>query len=330
MLDKYDRDINYLRVSITDRCNLRCTYCRPKEGISLKGHDDILRYEDIMRIVSQAVKMGLIKVRLTGGEPLVRRGFVEFAAALRQIPGLQDISLTTNGLLLDKYAEDIFNAGITRINISLDSLDKGKYFQITGGGNIDDVLRGIAAAEKAGFSPIKINMVVIKGFNADEALDFAQLALTKPFQIRFIEIMPISEVNVNQPDDFLPTNQLFDKIRQHFQLEPLAGKKNKSDGPAKIYRVKGGLGEIGFINPVSDHFCSTCNRLRLTADGKLRACLLKDEEIDLRAALNRQCDDDELAGLIRQAILLKPEKHDLDCTDRHLKKCHRDMSDIGG
>jgi len=330
MLDKYDRDINYLRVSITDRCNLRCTYCRPKEGISLKGHDDILRYEDIMRIVSQAVKMGLIKVRLTGGEPLVRRGFVEFAAALRQIPGLQDISLTTNGLLLDKYAEDIFNAGITRINISLDSLDKGKYFQITGGGNIDDVLRGIAAAEKAGFSPIKINMVVIKGFNADEALDFAQLALTKPFQIRFIEIMPISEVNVNQPDDFLPTNQLFDKIRQHFQLEPLAGKKNKSDGPAKIYRVKGGLGEIGFINPVSDHFCSTCNRLRLTADGKLRACLLKDEEIDLRAALNRQCDDDELAGLIRQAILLKPEKHDLDCTDRNLKKCHRDMSDIGG
>jgi len=330
MLDKYDRDINYLRVSITDRCNLRCTYCRPKEGISLKGHDDILRYEEIIRIVSQAVKMGLIKVRLTGGEPLVRRGFVEFAAALRQIPGLQDISLTTNGLLLDKYAEDIFNAGITRINISLDSLDKGKYFQITGGGNIDDVLRGIAAAEKAGFSPIKINMVVIKGFNADEALDFAQLALTKPFQIRFIEIMPISEVNVNQPDDFLPTNQLFDKIRQHFQLEPLAGKKNKSDGPAKIYRVKGGLGEIGFINPVSDHFCSTCNRLRLTADGKLRACLLKDEEIDLRAALNRQCDDDELAGLIRQAILLKPEKHDLDCTDRHLKKCHRDMSDIGG
>ncbi len=330
MLDKYDRDINYLRVSITDRCNLRCTYCRPKEGISLKGHDDILRYEEIIRIVSQAVKMGLIKVRLTGGEPLVRRGFVEFAAALKQIHGLQDISLTTNGLLLDKYAKDIFNAGITRINISLDSLDKNKYFQITGGGNIDDVLRGIAAAEKAGFSPIKINMVVIKGFNADEALDFAQLALAKPFQIRFIEIMPISEVNVNQPDDFLPTNQLFDKIRQHFQLEPLAGKKNKSDGPAKIYRVKGGLGEIGFINPVSDHFCSTCNRLRLTADGKLRACLLKDEEIDLRAALNRQCDDDELAGLIRQAILLKPEKHDLDCTDRHLKKCHRDMSDIGG
>jgi cyclic pyranopterin phosphate synthase len=330
MLDKYDRDINYLRVSITDRCNLHCTYCRPKEGISLKGHDDILRYEEILRIVSQAIKMGLVKVRLTGGEPLVRRGFVEFAAALRQIQGLQDISLTTNGTLLDQYAENIFKAGITRINISLDSLDKDKYFQITRGGHLDDVFRGIAAAEKAGFSPIKINAVVMKGFNDDEVLDFAQLALKKPFQIRFIEIMPVSSVNANQPEGFMPTNQLFDRICKHFKLDPLAGKKNKTDGPAKIFKVKGGLGEIGFINPVSDHFCSTCNRLRLMADGKLRACLLKDEEIDLRAALSRHCNDDELTGLIRQAILLKPEKHDLDCTDRHLKKCHRDMSDIGG
>lgn len=330
MLDKYDREINYLRVSITDRCNLRCTYCRPKEGISLKGHDDILRYEEIVRIVSQAVKMGLIKVRLTGGEPLVRRGFTQFARDLKKIKGLQDISLTTNGILLDQYAEDIFKAGITRINISLDSLNKDKYFQITGGGNINDVLRGIAAAEKAGFSPIKINTVVIRGFNDNEILDFAKLALSKPFQIRFIEIMPVSSVNVNQPKDFLPADQLFEKICQDFDLESIGGKKNRSDGPAKIFKVRGGPGEIGFINPVSDHFCSTCNRLRLMADGKLRACLLKDEEIDLRAALRHQCDDTELAGLIREAILLKPQKHDLDCTDRHLKKCHRDMSDIGG
>ena len=173
MLDKYDRDINYLRVSITDRCNLRCTYCRPKEGISLKGHEDILRYEEIIRIVSQTVKMGLIKVRLTGGEPLVRRGFVEFARDLKKIQGLQDISLTTNGTLLDQYAENIFKAGITRINISLDSLNKDKYFQITRGGHLNDVFRGIAAAEKAGFEPIKINAVVMKGFNDDEVLDFA-------------------------------------------------------------------------------------------------------------------------------------------------------------
>ena len=330
MLDKYERDINYLRVSITDRCNLRCTYCRPKEGVSLKGHDDILRYEEIIRIVSQAVKIGFIKIRLTGGEPLVRRDFVAFARDLKKIQGLRDISLTTNGILLDQYAEDIFKAGITRINISLDSINKDKYFQITRGGNLDDVFRGIAAAEKAGFSPIKINTVVVNGFNDNEALAFAQLAFTKPFQIRFIEIMPVSSVNANQLEDFLPTTQLSDRICQHFKLEPIDGKKKKSDGPAKIYRIKGGRGEIGFIHPVSDHFCSTCNRLRLTADGKLRACLLQDEEIDLRAALSRHCGDDELSGLIRQAILLKPEKHDLDCTDRRLKKCHRNMSDIGG
>jgi cyclic pyranopterin phosphate synthase len=330
MLDHYDRDINYLRVSITDRCNLRCTYCRPREGISLKGHADILRYEEILRVVSQTVKMGLIKVRLTGGEPLVRRGFVEFAGDLKKIKGLQDISLTTNGILLAQYAEDIFRAGITRINISLDSLDKEKYFQITRGGNLDDVFRGIAAAEKAGFAPIKINTVLMKGFNDNEALDFVRLALSKPFQVRFIEMMPVSEVSAGRSADFLPTRQLLETINRHFRLEPLAGKKNKSDGPARLYKMKDGLGEIGFINPVSDHFCSTCNRLRLTADGKLRACLLNDVEIDLREALSRHCDDDELAGLIREAILLKPQRHDLDCTDRHLKKCHRDMSDIGG
>ncbi|MEN6359525.1 MAG: GTP 3',8-cyclase MoaA [Smithella sp.] len=330
MLDHYDRDINYLRVSITDRCNLRCTYCRPKEGISLKGHADILRYEEILRVVSQTVKMGLIKVRLTGGEPLVRRGFVEFAGDLKKIKGLQDISLTTNGILLAQYAEDIFRAGITRINISLDSLDKEKYFQITRGGNLDDVFNGIAAAEKAGFAPIKINTVLMKGFNDNEALDFVRLALSKPFQVRFIEMMPVSEVSAGRSADFLPTRQLLETINRHFRLEPLAGKKNKSDGPARLYKMKDGLGEIGFINPVSDHFCSTCNRLRLTADGKLRACLLNDVEIDLREALSRHCDDDELAGLIREAILLKPQRHDLDCTDRHLKKCHRDMSDIGG
>lgn len=330
MLDHYDRDINYLRVSITDRCNLRCTYCRPKEGISLKGHADILRYEEILRVVSQTVKMGLIKVRLTGGEPLVRRGFVEFAGNLKKIKGLQDISLTTNGILLAQYAEDIFRAGITRINISLDSLDKEKYFQITRGGNLDDVFNGIAAAEKAGFAPIKINTVLMKGFNDNEALDFARLAFSKPFQVRFIEIMPVSEVSAGRSADFLPTRQLLETINRRFRLEPLAGKKNKSDGPARLYKMKDGLGEIGFINPVSDHFCSTCNRLRLTADGKLRACLLNDVEIDLREALSRHCDDDELAGLIREAILLKPQRHDLDCTDRHLKKCHRDMSDIGG
>jgi len=330
MFDKFDREINYLRVSITDRCNLHCNYCRPKEGISLKGHDDILRYEEIIRIVSMAVKLGLIKVRITGGEPLVRRGFVEFIAELKKINGLQDISLTTNGILLEEYAQGIFNAGIHRINISLDSLNKEKYFHVTSGGNLEAVLRGIAKAEEIGFSPIKINTVAIKGFNDDEVLAFAKLAVDKPFQVRFIELMPMGQSNRDHDEHYLPMTQLIQKISTKYELEQLKVKKSKSAGPAIIFRIKGGHGEVGFINPVSSHFCSTCNRLRLTADGRLRACLLKDEEIDLKKALSENCSDAVLESLIREAILLKPKHHDLDCSDRHLKKCHRDMSEIGG
>jgi cyclic pyranopterin phosphate synthase len=331
MLDKFSREINYLRVSITDRCNLHCIYCRPKEGISLQGHEDILRYEEIIRIVSVAVKMGLDKVRVTGGEPLVRRGFIEFIAALKKINGLKDISLTTNGILLEEYAQGIFDAGIRRINISLDSLNKDKYFSITSGGNLDDVLRGIARAEEAGFSPIKINTVAIKGFNDDEALDFARLAADKPFQVRFIELMPVGrQTGMDFGEDYMPASQLIEKISRHYQLEPIKNKRNKSDGPAKIFKIKGGRGEIGFINPVSDHFCSTCNRLRLTSDGKLRVCLLKEAEVDLKKALRENCSDAELEKLIRDAVLLKPKEHDIVCTDNSLKKCYRNMSEIGG
>ena len=212
MLDKFNREINYLRVSITDRCNLHCTYCRPKEGISLQGHDDILRYEEIIRIVTVAVKMGLVKVRVTGGEPLVRRGFVAFIAALKKINGLKDISLTTNGILLEEFSRDIFDAGVCRINISLDSLNKDKYFRITNGGNLWAVLRGIARAEEIGFFPIKINTVAIKGFNDDEVLDFAQLAVNKPFQVRFIELMPVGQVNSGYSEDYMPATQLIQII----------------------------------------------------------------------------------------------------------------------
>ncbi len=330
MLDKYSREINYLRVSITDRCNLHCVYCRPKKGISLQGHEDILRYEEIIRVVSLAVRMGLIKVRVTGGEPLVRRGCVDFLAALKKIDGLQDISLTTNGILLDEFAQSIFDAGIQRVNVSLDSLDKDKYFRITNGGNLDAVLRGVIRAEAVGFSPIKINTVLIKGFNDDEALDFAKLAAEKPFQVRFIELMPMGKTTLDYGEDYMPTSQLIEKISRRYGLEQLKSKKNKSDGPARIFRIKGGAGEIGFINPVSEHFCATCNRLRLTSDGKLRACLLNETEIDLKKALRENCSDAELEKLIWDAVLLKPRQHDVVCTDNSLKKCSRNMSEIGG
>ena len=330
MRDKFEREINYLRVSITDRCNLHCSYCRPKEGISLQGHDDILRYEEIIRIVSVAVKMGLIKVRLTGGEPLVRRGFIEFIAALKSINGLQDISLTTNGILLEEFAQDIFSAGIRRINVSLDSLNKNKYLRITNGGNLEAVLRGIAKAEEIGFSPIKINTVAIKGFNDDEVLEFAQLALNKPFQVRFIELMPVGQAKSGYNDDYLPATQLMQEINSRYKLEKVTGKKTRSDGPATIFRIKGGRGEIGFINPVSSRFCATCNRLRLTADGKLRSCLLNEDEFDLKKVLRENCSDAELERYIQEAVLLKPKQHDLACTEKHLKKCYRNMSTIGG
>ncbi len=330
MLDKYSREINYLRVSITDRCNLRCIYCRPKEGVALHGHEDILRYEEMIRVISLAVKMGLIKVRLTGGEPLVRRGFVDFIADLNKIEGLKDISLTTNGILLEQFAQGIFDAGIRRINVSLDSLNPDKYGQITRGGRLEDVLRGIARAEEIGFSPIKINTVAIKGFNDDEALDFARLAQEQPFQVRFIELMPVGKTTLDYGEDYMPGAQLIKIIRQRYALEPVKNKKNRSDGPAKIFKIKGGRGEIGFINPVSDHFCSTCNRMRLTSDGKLRACLLNDAEVDLKKALRENCSDAELEKLIWDAVLLKPRQHDIVCTENSLRKCSRNMSEIGG
>lgn len=329
MLDQFNREINYLRVSITDRCNLHCVYCRPKEGISLHGHDDILRYEEILRVVRVAVGLGLVKIRVTGGEPLVRRGCVEFLAELRKIPGLRDISLTTNGVLLEEYARNIYDAGIGRINISLDSLHEEKYSRITRGGQLRSVLRGIARAEAVGFSPIKINTVAIRGFNDDEVLDFAQLAVDKPYQVRFIELMPIGQSQLQNSEDYMPAAELIEKIGRHYVLEKMPDTKAGPKGPATVFRIRGGRGEIGFIQPISDHFCSTCNRLRLTSDGKLRACLLNEKEIDLKKVLRNHCSDAQLEGLIVEAIFSKPARHDLICTENSLKKC-RNMSAIGG
>ena len=330
MRDSFEREINYLRVSITDRCNLRCAYCCPKDGISLQGHDDIMRYEEIMRVVNVAVGMGLIKARITGGEPLVRRGFIDFIAALKKISGLQDISLTTNGVLLEAYARDIYAAGIRRINISLDSLNKEKYARITGGGDLDAVLRGINKAEKIGFSPIKINTVTIKGFNDDEVPAFVRLAYEKPFQMRFIELLPIGLANVGHSEKYLPATQLLDKIAEKYTLLKAETKKTSADGPAQIFKIRGGAGEVGIISPVSVPFCATCNRLRLTADGKLRSCLLREDEVDLKSRLRANCSDAELESLIRYAVSLKPGKHDISCAVGHIKKCQRGMSALGG
>ncbi len=330
MLDGYNREINYLRVSITDRCNLRCNYCMPREGISQLGHDDILRYEEILRIVRVAVGMGISKVRITGGEPLVRRGVVDFISSLASLEGLTDISLTTNGTLLETFAAKLFRAGMKRINVSLDSLNPEKYAYITRGGDLSAVLAGIAKVHRIGFAPIKINTVAIKGFNDDEILDFAKLSFLKPFQIRFIEFMTIGQAALDPNNQYLSNTVIREIISKHYHLEPANGKRNVMDGPAQIYRIAESAGEIGFISPLSHKFCHACNRLRLTADGHLRICLLSDEEVDLKRPLRDGCSDAELTDLIKGAITRKPLQHDISCDESHRKKCMTDMSYIGG
>jgi GTP 3',8-cyclase len=332
MLDKYKREINYLRVSITDRCNLRCVYCMPKEGVSRLGHEDILRYEELLRIIGIAKKLGIVKVRVTGGEPLVRRGVAEFLSSLRGL-GLEDISLTTNGMLLESFAEPIRRAGIGRINVSLDSLDPERYARITRGGELSAVLRGLDQADRAGFSPIKINVVTVRGFNDDETLKFARLTLEKPYQIRFIELMPIGAQGENE-EKYVSNDEIMERIGRMGRLLPVEdGKQGKKiEGPARLFRLEGARGVIGFISPISHNFCHACNRLRLTADGGLRSCLMVDAEIDLKTPMRKGCTDEELEQLIRKAIENKPrgqhtESVGEDCSRR---KCAREMSTIGG
>jgi len=338
MIDKYNRDINYLRVSVTDRCNLRCVYCTPREGQALLGHDDILRYEEILRVIRMAVKIGVAKVRVTGGEPLVRRGIVDFIASLKTIEGIDDISLTTNGTLLEAFAERLFDAGMKRINISLDSLHAGKYARITRGGDLDAVLRGIDKVYRVGFSPIKINIVVIRGFNDDEILDFTRLALYKPYQIRFIELMPIGQAGMENNGRYLSNDIVMERISRFYRLEPVNGNQGSGvrdqgsgiSGPAQIFRIASGVGEVGFISPVSRQFCHSCNRLRLTADGHLRACLLSEAEVDLKGPLQNGCSDTELERLLKRVIAGKQKQYSMACNENHIKKCMREMSSIGG
>jgi cyclic pyranopterin phosphate synthase len=261
---------------------------------------------------------------------LVRRGVVDFISRLSSIPGLTDISLTTNGVLLESFADSLFQAGIKRINISLDSLNTEKYTRITRGGDLKAVLRGIIAAYRVGFNPIKINTVVINGVNDSEILDFARLTLEQPFQIRFIELMPMGQAGNRYEGRYLSNDIIRERIGEAFPLESLPGKSNYTDGPARIYRIHGASGTIGFISPISNHFCKTCNRLRLTADGQLRACLLLDGEVSLREALRRGCNNEELQCLIKSAIDRKPMQHDISRDENHLKKCAKEMSSLGG
>lgn len=325
LIDRYNRCLSYMRISITDQCNLNCIYCDPFARTPKQGHHDILRYEEILRLVRIGAVLGLSKVRVTGGEPLVRKGSTHFLEQLMTIDGLADVSLTTNAVLLRDNIEKIKSAGIRRINISLDSLNREKVKAITGRDVFDRVWEGIMTAHEMGFAPIKLNMVAIKGINDDELVKFAKLSLKYPFHIRFIEYMPIGNTKIGSGQQLLAT-EIKNQLETIGKLEPI--QSNRQEGPAVRYRYKDAPGEIGLIRPISQHFCDTCNRLRLTANGQLRVCLLSDRQVDLKAPLRQGCLDDTLKELYMKAVQLKPMSHHLN--ESSAEHVESQMSAIGG
>ncbi len=326
--DAYGRQITYLRVSVTDRCNLRCVYCMPPGGIQRLPHGDIMRFEEIAAVAKTAAAHGVRAVRLTGGEPLVRKHLPELVRLLADIEGIDDISLTTNGLLLEKFAKPLAQAGLKRVNLSLDTLQPEKFARITRGGSLKDFWHGVAAAEQAGLTPIKLNTVVLRGVNDDELLALADLSRQHPWHVRFIELMPLNNrlpwgEGFPSPEDAYFSIQMMLQRLAPLGLEAVAA--SAGNGPARTFRLAGGQGLIGFISPLGEHFCQFCNRLRLTADGNFRPCLLGDLEIPVLSALRR---GEPLLPLLQQAVGMKPLQHELlDNPNRISGRC---MQQIGG
>ncbi len=323
--DSFHRKIDYLRLSITDRCNLRCVYCMPEEGVRKFEHAEILSYEEVVRLARISISTGMSKVRMTGGEPLVRKDALQLCESISQVPGLTSLTLTTNGVLLSEFAEGLFRAGIRRVNVSLDTLKPERFLKISRKDLFDRVWAGIMAAERVGFSPVKLNAVIMAGVNDDEIEDLARLTFRFPFHVRFIEFMPFQQCESRSL--FIPAREILERLRRVAPLEESS--VQEGNGPALHYAFRGAVGKIGIISPVSDHFCPSCNRLRLTADGKLRTCLFSEEETDLRELLRRGASDEQIREAMLAAINTKPEKHHL--SNPVFRKCtSRPMSSIGG
>ncbi len=323
--DGHNRSVSYVRISVTDRCNLRCNYCTAPTFFQ-HNRTQILSYEEILRLVKVLVGLGVDKVRLTGGEPLVRRHLDSLIARLNDIDGINDISLTTNGVLLEKLAVPLWAAGLRRVNISLDTLNRQRFEQVTGRDYFKRVRAGIEAALAIGFTPVKLNVVVMRGVNDDEILDFAALTTKYPLHIRFIEYMPIGSSSIWNPADMVSGAQIIKAISSEIAgLEPVVA---EFGGPARLYRLPGAPGRIGVITAMSSHFCDSCNRIRVTADGRLRACLLSDNEFDLKEALRADADPSRIAEVVRLAVAAKSAEHGLSCNAT--RKCARVMSTIGG
>lgn len=308
MEDSFGRTIDYLRVSVTDRCNLKCIYCVPKTGVKHIHESGILSSEEIARFVSIVNRFGLRKVRLTGGEPLLRPDIVRLVSLIKAT-GIRDLSLTTNGIRLADMAEDLKKAGINRVNVSMDTLDPEKYRAITRGGDIHRVLEGIRKAEEAGLYPVKINVVPMPGLTDDEIREFASLTFEKDYHIRYIEFMRMGRYEASGRTGYLTKREIMDRVSDLGRLVPLAF---RGGGPSRNYRIEGARGVVGFISPVTEHFCRSCNRLRLTAAGKLRPCLFSNVELDVRTLLRSGAPDKELDKLFQRAVIVKPAGNFLD------------------
>ena len=326
MKDSYGRTIEYLRLSVTDRCNLRCRYCMPEGGVASIPHGEILSYEELLRVARVAAELGVRKIRVTGGEPLVRKGLVGFIAELAALPGKPEIALTTNGLQLAEMAGDLKRAGLARVNVSLDTLREERFAAITRREGLARVLAGLQAAEREGLAPVKINMVPIRGVNADEIVDFARLIFRHPWEIRFIEFMPVSGGLDYPPESRFSANEILAELSRLGILLPIS--RQGPVGPARLFHYSGSCGQVGLIPAVSDHFCAECNRLRVTADGRVRPCLFSIEEIDLKPVLRGGGSAKDLAAVLRMAVDGKPERHRIGEAD--FRTGDRRMQGIGG
>ncbi len=324
MKDQFGREIRDLRVSLTDRCNLRCVYCMP-ETMQFKPTDELLSDDEILLVLRVAAELGVRKVRQTGGEPTVRHGLVDLVRRIAAIDGISDIAMTTNGVLLGRLAQPLANAGLGRVNVSLDTLDAGQFNRITRWGRLEDVLAGLDAAERAGLSPVKINAVVVRGFNDDAAPDLARLTIERGWHVRFIEMMPFGTVAGFQTSAYVSSEETMARIQA--ALGPLRPLDTSGYDPARTYRLDGAHGTLGFISSVSQPFCAQCGRLRLTAEGRLRLCLLRDDEVDLRAPIRAGASYDELKERFAAAAFKKPWPHGLA---RKVIPRARIMSQIGG
>ncbi|MEF3306474.1 GTP 3',8-cyclase MoaA [Paenibacillus sp. GYB003] len=330
LTDRFGRVHDYLRISVTDRCNLRCVYCMPEDGMEFEPDESMMTFEEIAAVVRVLARRGVSKLRLTGGEPLVRKHLEQLVSMLSAVPGIEDIALTTNGIYLAPRAERLRAAGITRVNISLDSLRADRFALVTRGGDIRKVLASIAESERVGFEPIKLNVVLMKGINDDEIGDFLRLTAERGLTVRFIEYMPIGHADDGWRNRYLPLSAVLDYCAQAgLTVEP--AETVYGNGPSRNYRIAGAKGSFGLIHPVSDHFCATCNRLRLTADGHIKPCLYWTDEFNVRKAIG---DDEAIERLFCRALDIKPENHEMAQALARAEQSHtptsRRMSQIGG